>query len=184
MTPWTEACQASLSFTMSQSLLKLIFIELVMPSNHLILCHPSSPPAFNLSQYQGLFQWVCYFHQVAKVLELQLQHQSFQWIFGVDFYGSAGKESTCNAGDLGSISGLGRPPPPPPEKEKATHSSVLAWRIPWLYSPWGHKESDTTEQLALSLSISFRIDWSDFLAVQGTLKSFLQLQKLVQKVRD
>ena len=34
------------------------------------------------------------------------------------------------------------------EKEKATHSSILAWRIPWLYSPWGHKESDTTEQLS------------------------------------
>ena len=40
MTPWTAACQASLSFTISQSLLKLMSIELVMPSNHLILCHP------------------------------------------------------------------------------------------------------------------------------------------------
>ena len=38
--PWTSACQASLSFTISQSLLKLMSIELVMPSNHLILCHP------------------------------------------------------------------------------------------------------------------------------------------------
>ena len=43
-------------------------------SNHLIL--RPSPPAFNLSQHQGLFQWVCFWHQVAKVLELQLQHQS------------------------------------------------------------------------------------------------------------
>jgi len=42
--------------------------------------------------------------------------------------GSAGKESACNAGDLGSVSGLGRPPPP--EEGKATHSSILAWRIP------------------------------------------------------
>ena len=40
VTPWTAACQASLSFTISQSLLKLMSIELVMPSNHLILCHP------------------------------------------------------------------------------------------------------------------------------------------------
>ena len=40
-----------------------------------------SPPAFNLSQYQGLFQWVSSSHEVAKVLELQLQHQSFKWIF-------------------------------------------------------------------------------------------------------
>jgi len=46
---------------------------------------PPSPPALNLSQLQGLFQWVCSSHQVAKVLELQLQHQSFQWIFRVGF---------------------------------------------------------------------------------------------------
>ena len=38
-----------------------------------------SPPALNLSQHQGLFQWVSSLHQVAKVLEFQLQHQSFQW---------------------------------------------------------------------------------------------------------
>ena len=44
-----------------------------------------SPPAFNLSQHQGLFQWVSFSHQVAKVLEFQLQHQSFQWIFRTDF---------------------------------------------------------------------------------------------------
>ena len=44
-----------------------------------------SPPAFNLSQCQGLFQWVSSLHQVAKVLELQCQHQSFQWIFRVYF---------------------------------------------------------------------------------------------------
>ena len=39
-TPWTAACQASLSITNSQSLLKLMSVELVMPSNHLIICHP------------------------------------------------------------------------------------------------------------------------------------------------
>ena len=44
-----------------------------------------SPPDFNLSQHQGLFQWVRSLHQVAKVLELWLQHHSFQWIFGTDF---------------------------------------------------------------------------------------------------
>ena len=55
-------------------------------------CHPTthpmsspSPPAFSHSQNQGLFQWVTPLHQVTKVLELQLQHQSFQWIFRVDF---------------------------------------------------------------------------------------------------
>ena len=40
-----------------------------------------SPPAFHLSQHQGLFKWVSSSHQVAKVLELQLRHHSFQWIF-------------------------------------------------------------------------------------------------------
>ena len=55
-------------------------------------CHPtisssasSSPPAFNLSQHQGLFKWDCSSHQVAKVLEFQLQHQSFQWTPRTDF---------------------------------------------------------------------------------------------------
>ena len=44
--------------------------------------HPLSPSsfAFNLSQHQGLFQWVGSSHQVANVLELQLQYQSFQWV--------------------------------------------------------------------------------------------------------
>ena len=72
--------QASLSIINSQSLLKLMSIELVMLSNHLILSS-LSPPAFNLSQHKGLFQWVSSSHHVAKVLELQLQHQSFQWMF-------------------------------------------------------------------------------------------------------
>ena len=44
-----------------------------------------SPPALNLSQHQRLFQWVRSLHQVAKLLEFQLQHQSFQWIFRIDF---------------------------------------------------------------------------------------------------
>ena len=46
---------------------------------------PPSPPAFNLSQHQGLFKWFSSLHQVAKVLEFQFQHQSFQWIFRTDF---------------------------------------------------------------------------------------------------
>ena len=49
--------------------------------------HPlsSSSPTFNLSQHQGLFQWVSSSHQVARVLEFQLQHQSFQWTLRTDF---------------------------------------------------------------------------------------------------
>ena len=79
-TPRTAAHQASLSFTNSQNLLKLMSIVSVMPSNHLTL-FPLSLFALNLSQHQDLFQWVGSLHQVAKVLELQFQHQSFQWVF-------------------------------------------------------------------------------------------------------
>ena len=52
--------------------------DAIQPSYHLL---PPSPPAFYLTKHQGLFQWVDFLHQVDKVLELQLQHQSFQWIF-------------------------------------------------------------------------------------------------------
>ena len=125
-------------------------IKSVMPSNHLILCHPS-PPACNLPQHQGLFQWVRSSHQVAKLLEFQLQHQSFQWIFRVDF---------------------------------------LYW-FDLLAVQWTRVFSSTTVQkhqffsvlsLLYSISpsnkysglISFRFDWLDLRAVQGTLKSLLQ----------
>ena len=84
VTPCTTAPQASLSSTISLSLLKLMSIESWF--------HPTISPSVTpfssclpLSQYQSLFQWVSSLHQVAKVLELQLQHQSFQWIFRVDF---------------------------------------------------------------------------------------------------
>ena len=57
--------------------------------------------------------------------------------------GSDGKESACNAGDLGSIPSPGRSP----GKGMATHSSILAWEIPWTQESTGHKESDTTLRL-------------------------------------
>ena len=82
-TPWSVACQASLSFTISWILHKLMSIE--------SWCHPTVSSsvipfslAFNLSQHQGLFQWVSSSPQVAK--ELELQHQSCQWIFRTDFF--------------------------------------------------------------------------------------------------
>ena len=102
-TPRIAACLASLSFTISQSLLKLMSIESVMPSNHLILLSPASPLAHSLSQHQSLFQWVSSLHQVPKY-----------WSFSISPYNE--------------------------------HSRL----------------------------ISFKIDWFDLLAVQGTLKS-LQL---------
>ena len=67
--------------------------------------HPLFPPspALNLSQHQGLFQWISSSHQVAKVLELQLQHQSFQWIFRVDFLQDWLVWSPCCWGALRSL---------------------------------------------------------------------------------
>ena len=50
--------------------------DVIQPSHSLL---SPSPPALNLSQHQGLFKWVSSLHQVAKVWEFQLQHQSFQW---------------------------------------------------------------------------------------------------------
>ena len=80
-TPWTAAHQSSLSFTIFQSLLKLTSIESMIPPNHLIQS-PSSPA---LNRHQSLFQRVGSSHQVAKILELQFQHQSFQWIARINF---------------------------------------------------------------------------------------------------
>ena len=95
VTPWTVASQASLSFTSSWSLLKLMFIESGMPSNHLILCHPilflpSIFPSIRVFSNKLTLKFLGYFfsndvNQVVKVLEFQLQHQFFQWIFRVDF---------------------------------------------------------------------------------------------------
>ena len=75
-TLWTAARQASLSFTISRSLLKFMSVELVMPSNHPILCPPLLllPSIFPSTKVLPMSSS----HQVAKVVELQLQHQSFQ----------------------------------------------------------------------------------------------------------
>ena len=85
-TPWIAVCQASLSITNSRSSPKPMFIESVMPSSHLILCCPLLLLPLNPSQHQGLFQWVSSSHEVAKVLEFQLQHQSFQWTPRTDLF--------------------------------------------------------------------------------------------------
>ena len=62
-----------------------------------------SPPAFNPSQCQGLFQGVSSLHQVAKVLEFHLQHQSFQWIFRTDFLYDGLVGSPCNPRDPSGV---------------------------------------------------------------------------------
>ena len=94
-TPWTAAHQASLSITNSQSLLTHVHWvgDAIQPSHPLL---SPSLPAFNFSQHQGLFKWVSSLHQVANVLEFQLQHQSFQWIFRTAFLWDGLVGSPCN----------------------------------------------------------------------------------------
>ena len=81
-TPWTAEHRASLSL----SLPEFAQVHVHWVSDAIQPSHPlSSPslPTFNLFWHQGLFQGVSSSHQVAEVLELQLQHQSFQWLFRV-----------------------------------------------------------------------------------------------------
>ena len=88
--------------------------------------HPlssSSPPAFNLSQHQGLFQWVSSSHQAAKVLKFQLQHQSFQWIFRTNILWDWLIGSPCNPRDSQESS--------PTPQFKSINSLALSF----LYSP-------------------------------------------------
>ena len=73
--------------------------DVIQPSHPLL---STSPPAFNLSQHQSLFQWVSYSHQDVKLLELQPQHQSLQWIFRIksfriDWFGLLAVEGTLKS---------------------------------------------------------------------------------------
>ena len=70
--------------------------DAIQPSHPLLSPYP---PAFNLSLHQGLFQWISSYHQVAKVMELQLQHQSFQWIVRTDFLQDWLDGSPCSPTD-------------------------------------------------------------------------------------
>ena len=85
-TLWPMDCTMP-GFPVLHCLQELAEIHVHWVSDAIQPSHPlSSPsPAFRLSQHQGLFQWVSCSHQVAKMLELQPQHQSFQWVFRVDF---------------------------------------------------------------------------------------------------
>ena len=84
-TPWAAACQASLSITNSWSLLKLLSIELVMPSNHLILCCPFLLPP-------SIFHSIWYFFNESVLHISWLKYWSFrispsnEWIFRTDFF--------------------------------------------------------------------------------------------------
>ena len=98
-TPWTAARQASLSITNSRRLLKLMSTESVMPSNHFILCRPLLLPPSIPPSIRVFFQWVKSSHEVAKVLEFQLQHQSFQWTPRTDLLQDGLVGSPCSPRD-------------------------------------------------------------------------------------
>ena len=83
---------------------------------------PPSPPVFSLWQHQGLF-WISSSHQVDKVLEFQLQHKSFQWIFRTDFLQDRLVGSSCSPRDSQE--------PSPTPQFKSINSSALSF----LHSP-------------------------------------------------
>ena len=114
------------SFPVHHQLPELNHTHIHRVGNAILSSHPlssSSPPAFNLSQYQGLFQGVSSSHQVAKVLEFQLQLQSFQWIFRPDLLEDWLVGSPCGPRDSQESS--------PTPQFKSINSSVLSF----LYSP-------------------------------------------------
>ena len=78
-----------------------------------------SPPAFSLSEHQGLFKWVSSSHQVAKVLKFQLQHQSFQWTLRTDFLYDGLIGPACHSRDSQESS--------PTPQFKSINSSVLSF---------------------------------------------------------
>ena len=109
--PWTAAHQASLSITNSQSLLKLMSIESVMPSNHLILYHRFLLPSIRVCSNESVLhiRWPDYWSFSIS------PSSEYSGLIFVDLYkiegfpgGAEGKASACKAGDLGSIPGLGR----------------------------------------------------------------------------
>ena len=93
-----------------------------------------SPPALNLSQHQGLFKWVRSLHQVAKILEFQLQHQSFQWTPRTDLLQDGLVGSPCSPRKSQESSWT--------PQFKSINSSVLSF----LYSPRDINKWSQTEK--------------------------------------
>ena len=86
-TLWPHGLQHA-SFPVHHQVLELAQIHIHRGGDAVQPSHPPSspsPPVFKLSQHQVFFHWVSSLHHVAQVLEFQLQHQSFQWIFRTDF---------------------------------------------------------------------------------------------------
>ena len=130
------------------NLLKLMSTESVMPSSHLILCHLLLIPAYNLTQHQGLFQRVSSSHQVVKVLKLQLQHLSFQWLFRTDFLWDGLVGSPCSPRDSQESS--------PTPQFKSINSSALIF----LYGPTLTSIHDYWKNHSFDCFLICCLDWS------------------------
>ena len=151
-TPGTVGCQVPLSSILSWSLLRFMSIELVMLSNHLILCYP-------LLLLPSVFPSIRVFsnelapHQVAKVLELQVQHQSFQWIFRVDFFYDWLVWSPCGPRDSQESS--------PQPHFKSINSSVLSFlygsALTSVHDYWKSHRFDYTELCGKVMSLIFNL---------------------------
>ena len=150
-----------------------------LDSDGIQLSHPMLPPslsAFKLSQHHSIFQWVGSEHQVAKVLELQLQHKSFQWIFRVDFLWDWLVWSPCCPRDSQESF-------PVPQFERINSSVMRKWRhiakIVWkwllnsIYVGWKEiiilsKFIHTPSTLAdISTSANYRNKWICYIKVEG-----------------
>ena len=118
VTPWIAARQASLSITNSRSSPRLTSIESVMPSSHLILCHPlllmpPIPPSIRVFSNESALhmRWPKYWSFSFSIIPSKSILEFFYLLNTMSFPdGSDGKESACNAGDLGLIPGSGRSP--------------------------------------------------------------------------
>ena len=163
-------------------------IESVMPSNHLILCRPFSSgllffPAsgsFPMRLFTSNGQSIA--ASASESVIPMNNEDCFPLRERVLFQGASlvAQRLKCLPGMRETqVQSLGREDPL--EKEMATHSSTLAWRIPWREEP-GRLQSTGSQRVgqdwATSLSLSFKVDWFDLLAVQGTLKSLLQYHNL------
>ena len=139
--PWITAHQASLSITSSRSLLKLMSTESVMPSSHLILCRPllllpPIPPSIRV------FSKVNSSNEVAKVLEFQLQHQSFQWTPRTDLLQNGLVGSPCSPRDSQESS--------PTPQFKSINFLVLSFlHSPALTSIHDHWKNHSLDQMDL-----------------------------------
>ena len=122
-TPWIEARQASLFFAISQSLLKHMSIESGMPYNHLVLCHPLLLPSSIFPSIRVFSNESSLCIRWPSMLEFQLQHQSFQWIFRTDFLQDGLVGSLCSPRDSQESS--------PTPQFKSDNSLALSF----LYSP-------------------------------------------------